>query len=379
MIIGRVNGVSFGGNKNIIDAHMHYGHWKDKNNQEVLILYDKSFLDQFVKSPLDVTVGGVKEQNSVERILLSNSDCFLNGGIKDEYDANKELLELSKDDPKYSVMAACKPSENGNAVKINRLLKEYPDRIVGLKFHPREHNIAPDSTAYKPYLRLAERFKLPCLIHSDVQFKENGQVAFYPSSPEAIYKAAKTIPNTPVIMAHLGAGDERSHQNAIDVLLKSIDNNDAKLYADISWVNWGKDGLSLKAKPSLEKLITELQRRNATDRILFGTDAPLGCFGEKLENNLSPKQAYEKTVSDLKTFLKEKFPAQAEELTEKIFYKNADELFYKKDWAKVKGSTPNGGTAAKIVGTIFAGVVLVSGIGYLIDKINPPKYDRFNK
>ena len=105
-------------------------------------------------------------------------------------------------------------------------------------------------------------------------------------------------------MAHMGAGDAKSHQNALEELLKSIDEKDSKLYVDISWVDWGKDGLSSSEKPSVVKLIKELQKRNAVDRILFGTDAPLGCFGENLAGGLSARQAYEKTVGDLKTVIK---------------------------------------------------------------------------
>ena len=40
-------------------------------------------------------------------------------------------------------------------------------------------------------------------------------------------------------------------------------------------------------------MITELKSRNAIDRILFGTDAPLGCFGENPVAGVSEKEAYE--------------------------------------------------------------------------------------
>lgn len=378
MRIGGVNGPSFKGN--IIDAHMHLGHWvKDPKNGNSVHFREDS-IDAFVRSPLDVTVNGTKQQDNIEKVLLSNLDCLLSKELKDEYTGNKELLAICERNPKYYMLAACKPSDElGSFAKINKLMKEKPEKLVGLKFHPRSQNLAPDDFAYNAYFKLAERYKLPCLVHSDAQIDDKGLVVNRVSSPEAIYKAAQNVPDVPVIMAHMGAGDEKSHNNAIDILLKSIDNNDAKLYVDISWVDWGNDGLSGADKPSLVKLINELQKRNATDRILFGTDAPLGCFGEDLKGGLSAKQAYEKTVSDIKSLIKKNFTSQADELIDKIFYKNADELFFKRDWAKAKERVVHNFSPAKLVGVIVAGIAVFAGAGYLLDKIRPQKEDKFNK
>ncbi len=37
-------------------------------------------------------------------------------------------------------------------------------------------------------------------------------------------------------MGHMGAGGNLAHQKAIRILEESIQNNDAKLYVDISWL-----------------------------------------------------------------------------------------------------------------------------------------------
>lgn len=374
MRIGSVEGISFKGS--LIDSHMHGGnvlpdgkHMSSANN-----------IDTFVKSPLEVTVQGVKQTDIIEKILLSNMDCLVKGGMKDEIAGNLEMLDFCNSNPKYFALAVCQPSKtDGNAKNISKLLKENPDKFVGLKFHPRNFNLSADDNAYKPYMRLAERYNLPCLFHSDVQIDAAGKVIDKVSSPEAIYRAAKRFPDVPVIMAHMGAGDAKAHQNAIDILLKSLDNKDAKLYVDISWVDWGKDGLSAESKPSIVKLIQELQKRNATDRILFGTDAPLGCFGEAVVKDVTPKQAYEKVVSDLKTVIKDNFKARADELIEKIFYKNADELFFKKDWTKIKNTVTQNTNIGKAACYVVGGLAVLSGIGYVIKKLKPVKESRFDK
>ena len=257
-----------------------------------------------------------------------------------------------------------------------KLIQENPKKFVGLKLHPRNFNLSADAHEYKSYFKLAERYKLPCLVHCDINLNvpENQNVDMV-SAPATIHKIAKTFPDVPIIMAHMGAGDEKSHQNAIDELLKSIDENDSKLYVDISWVDWGHDGLSSTNKPSIVKLITELEKRNATDRILFGTDAPLGCFGESLTGNLSAKEAYEKTVGDLKTVIKNNFGAKADELIEKIFYKNADELFFKKSWAVPNNVIKNQTSVTKAIGLGVAALALLTGVSWGIKKIRKSQHD----
>ncbi len=367
MKLGEVKGISFKGS--IIDSHMHWGHW---NRGGQLLFLNNDYVDVFVRSPLDVTVQGVKQQDNIEKVLISNLDCFVNGGIKDELEGNKEMLEFCNNNPKYYALAACQPSKTeGNAVVLNRLIKDNPGKFVGLKIHPRNFNLSIDDPAYASYFKLAERNKLPCLVHSDINLNTNGNEIDKIASPELIHKVAKKYPHVPVILAHMGAGDEKSHQNAIDVLLRSIDEKDSKLYVDISWVDWGHDGLSTEEKPSIVKLIKELDKRNATDRILFGTDAPLGCYGENLQGGLSAKQAYEKTVGDIKTVIKKNFGAKADELIDKIFYKNADELFFKKEWAVPKSLAKNKTSVTKVILMVLGALGVLTGGSYLVKKINP--------
>lgn len=363
--------ISFTGS--IIDSHMHIGNWPRNGNRNDMLHFDIGAIDTFTKTPLNVNIQGQMQQDEVEKAIVSNLDALYWEG-KDEVSGNEELLSICKKDSKYYALAACQPTKTaGNAVKINNLIQDNPGKFVGLKFHPRSFLAQADSEIYWSYMFLADRYQLPCLFHCDVQIKPEGKLVDKISSPEAIHNLARKFPNVPVIMGHMGAGDAKSHQNAIDELLKSIDEQDSRLYVDISWVDWGKDGISNTNKPSIVKLIKELQKRNATDRILFGTDAPLGCFGEAQAGGLNPKQAYEKAVGDLKTVIKENFKEQADELIDKIFYKNADNLFFKKDWAIHKSKEVKKTPMIKILGMVAAALALIGLGGVVLDKMSSNK------
>lgn len=382
MIIGAVNGVSFRGK--IIDSHLHYGHFKRFDNPNELNMYDNNHLDSFVKSPLNVNVGGIPQQDNVEKVIISNLDCLIHNGMKNEFDGNKSMLDFCLNNASYHPLAVCQPSKTGgNVANINKLLRQYPDKFVGLKFHPRDFNLVADDNKYRPYMRLAERFQMPCVFHSDVNINDAGEIVDEISSPKKIYNLAKMYPDVPVVMAHMGAGRApMAHDEAIKVLEESLTKNDAKLYVDLSWVDWGQNGLSNSEQPSVVKLIKMLQEKNATDRVLFGTDAPLGCFGEKLAGGLSPKQAYEKTVGDLKTVIKENFGKDSEDLINKIFYKNADDLFFKKEWINVAEDIQYAPSISKIALIAVGAIAGLSTVSYVFNKFFGPKEvqdERFNK
>ena len=136
----------------------------------------------------------------------------------------------------------------------------------------------------------------------------------------------------------MGGNSGANAQAAVDTVVRSIEKGDANLYVDISWVN-----ADTTEKPDIITAIRKLQntkKGDMTHRILFGSDAPLGCFGEYGGDTF---KAYSKVVQDVKRAIKEAFPNNADELIEKIFYKNADDLYFRNNtviksipkWAKV--------------------------------------------
>lgn len=345
MRVSANNLISFKGK--IIDAHAHLGTWfhYGEGGQKKFGLQD---LDIFIKEPLS-------NGDTIDKMLVSNLDCmFKRNGFErlNELEGNQEILNLCAKNPKLAPLAVCQPhATKGRVEALQSLLDANDGRFVGLKFHPECLPLEADHRWYNEYLELAHKKKLPCLFHC-----EAGK-----SSPETIYTLAKRHPKVPIILGHMGAGGDKNHEKALKALLKSIDSGEAgraRLYADISWVN------GLADKPSetpthIMKAIRELKERDALDRLLFGTDAPVGLFGEKLPpDGRTHKQAYEQMVESLQGAIRNEFHEDADDIIDRIFYKNAQELFFDKNWAKEAKKTK--------VGLIVTGAVAFLGVAAMV-------------
>lgn len=342
---------------NIIDSHVHRGSEGSMWNS---VKFPTESLDEFIKTPLDVEINGQKQTDIVKRVLVSSIDglswsetqkkqVYALGKnklslkpeevefAKDEISANLDMINKFKSDDFYAVMAVCHPSKTqGSADNIRKLINENPGTITGLKFHPQDLLLNANSPLYDDYMKLAQEKNLPCLFHSQVavDYGRNAETQVLNwADPQYIYDLAKRHPKVPVILGHMGAGGPVAHKKAIRILEESVRNNDANLYVDISWVDF-VNGQPNKSPANLIDVIKKMQKAGHLEKILFGTDAPLGCFGEKLsENNgvkMSAKKSYEIMVSRTKTAIKNNFGDEAENIINKIFCENAEELFFKK-------------------------------------------------
>lgn len=311
----------------IIDTHAHVG----KLNGQT---YQKDQLDVFVKSTLP-------NNDVVEKMYVSNIDVLT--AIENEYTGNKKTLDLFKNSNNYDVFAACSP-KTGSVDNIKRLYEEYPDRFIGLKFHPTIQNLELTDKKYEPYMEFAAKNKIPCLFHTAVIVDKKGKISKTStevSDPKAIYSLAKKYKDTPVVMAHLGAGWNESHDRAIDVLIESVKKGDANLYADISWVdiglahngNFPKD--EHRSKEHILKAIKKLKgigdknwkHGDQSFRLMFGSDAPLDRFADKNDRI----KEYTKFIDDIKFAIRndKDLKPDAEKIIDDLFYNNAKKLYKK--------------------------------------------------
>lgn len=339
----------------IYDAHAHGGHWeidaanaKSQNtplrsNGKVLHNFLVSDTLEILNKPLN------KDNDTVEKFLVSNLDCMTRKSaaqgagcefLKGEVDGNVDFLKQFKDNSKVGIYAVCQPGY-GAVSNIEKIFEENPNGFVGLKFHPPALNLRVDNPAYEQYLEFAQKRKLPCLFHSgcrvdwvpDLNGKAIGKLVeerthWDCSDPRLIYNLAKKYPATPIILGHTGAGGEPAHKVAMEVLFNSIDNKDANLYAEFSWMDFSPEGKPVKNPKNLIEMIKGLKKRNALDKILFGTDAPLGCYGETARNANEVFQNYSDTISKIKNAVKKHFPNDSEIILDKLFYQNARKLFF---------------------------------------------------
>lgn len=348
----KLNNISFTGK--IIDAHVHSGNWWRNGN-----LYDHTKdIDLFSKEPLP-------NGDTVEKVVVSNLDCMVRTNntqepihfMSDEIEGNIKLAQLAKQNNKLLPLATCQP-KFGTVDNIKKLFSDNPNVFYGLKFHPEQLNLPANSALCNPYMEFAQKNDLPCLFHSGQTFDSAQGVATKVSKPAQIYELAKRFPKVPVIMAHLGGNEGENTLFATKLIIESVTKNNSKLYADISWVDCNNP-----QKSTLSQVIKILKENNALDRIMFGTDAPLGRFGLLGENNTPPKEAYVNNINDIKKMIKRDFGQESEEIINKIFYENAQNLYLKKLWK-------NNNTHEKITKffksktglLVSTGLVLLSGI-----------------
>ncbi len=348
----KLNNISFTGK--IIDAHVHSGNWWRNGN-----LYDHTKdIDLFSKEPLP-------NGDTVEKVVVSNLDCMVRTNntqepihfMSDEIEGNIKLAQLAKRNNKLLPLATCQPNF-GTVDNIKKLFSDNPNVFYGLKFHPEQLNLPANSALCNPYMEFAQKNDLPCLFHSGQTFDSAQGVATKVSKPAQIYELAKRFPKVPVIMAHLGGNEGENTLFATKLIIESVTKNNSKLYADISWVDCNNP-----QKSTLSQVIKILKENNALDRIMFGTDAPLGRFGLFGENNTPPKEAYVNNINDIKKMIKRDFGQESEEIINKIFYENAQNLYLKKLWK-------NNNTHEKITKffksktglLVSTGLVLLSGI-----------------
>lgn len=324
---GYRNNLSF--KARINEAHAHSGAWPCDNAN-----FTSETLNNLFKDSFEVNINGKIQTDKVDNVLLSNLACLdISNGKPpaDELKGNQELIDNCAKYSKLKPLVVCQP-EWGSAKNIETILKTNPQNVYGFKLHPRATGAGLHPN-YESYLKLAEKYNMPCVFHS-------GAVGSG-SDPNLIYKLAKMAPKIPVILYHMSlapAGKvadlsqeekynrdlfahedkyiwdvrEKWNNDGIDVVSRALKAKDANLYLEVSWV-----------KP---ETVVHAINQVGEDRVIFGTDAPLGEFANKSN--------YANHVSKIKSAIQNAFePNRAEEIIDKVFYRNAQEIFFDKNWS----------------------------------------------
>ena len=268
----------------IIDAHTHIGN---------------SFWGQFSPEFLLDIIG-----DDVDIAICSNLEGIDSFTGKDEIECNLDMLNACKKFPKLKPLAVCEVDRTENADKIRKLLSEHP-QFIGLKFHPEFTKLRADSDKYNDYLKVAQEYKKPCLYHS-------GHIRSRFSSPEMIYKKAKEFPDVPIILGHLSTTTRECHERAIEIMLESIEKEDATLYADVSWVE-------IEDVILLIESLKNTKKGDYTHRLMWASDAPVGDFNQK-------KEIYAANLAKFQSAIKEHF--NDETLLNALLYQNAVHCYF---------------------------------------------------
>ena len=329
----------------IIDGHAHLGKWGERT-------YGVDNLDKFIKSPIEVVVNGQKSTDTIEKMVVSSAFALADkGNFADELTGNEKMLTMIEGRKEFIPLAVCQPSKtNGDITNIKELFNRHPNTFSGLKFHPTTLPLENDADflkAYEPYINFAKEKNLPCFFHC-----QGGQADAW-----KIYELAQKAPEVPFILGHSGslAGEGRvNRENAIKVFEDALKTKKANIYMDLSWVDWLDSGFPSKEQPDTRRILDIAYNNNGLGKVVFGTDAPLGCYGEWESPHFNNKRCYSDTVSYLKTTISQLFGKDAEKVSKQIFYSNSKKLYMKKGLFV--------SPLAK-AGAAIAGVVAVGAIG----------------
>ena len=275
----------------IIDSHVHWGKsiWGD-------------FTPEYL---LDIIA-------DVDFAVCSNLEGIDSPVFKNEYDCNIQMLEVSKKYPKLKPLYVCQPNLVEDVNFARKFLENHPE-FIGLKIHPECMKLPADSEKYDKYLKLAQEFKKPCLYHA-------GHIKSRFSSPRLIYKKAQEFPNVPIILGHLSTGPKQSHIEAIEILIESIEKENALLYVDTSWIDFGFEKLNETYEDTIMLIdaLKNTSKGDFTHRILYATDCPVGAFNQA-------KESYHKNLEIFKQRILEKY--NDENLLKNLLYLNVKNLY----------------------------------------------------
>lgn len=302
-----MNGQAFGNSRKKFDVQGHVGSMFDNLHNCKQNYNPQNIID---------TV----ESNNVKKILVSSLSGLNPEGsdfFQSESNAAKDIeLIKGNDNVKMYPLISCQPGIIKDSTNIEKLVSS--GKFYGMKFHPTNTNqsIKDNFEIYSQYFDVAEKNGLPCVFHSTTDGK---------SDPLEIIKLAEKHSKHPVVLYHvdLMASPEQMSKT-INHISDSLKNGRSNLYVDISWLT----GLFDNAQQN-KNTIKQALEKIGSDRILFGSDAPIAEMGDK-EKYGKFADFVEETV---KEFYKDK-PEDAEKALNDIFYDNAEELFIDKKWFK---------------------------------------------
>ena len=149
--------------------------------------------------------------------------------------------------------------------KVEDLLSK--KQIHGLKFYPGYEHFYPADASVRPYLKLLVKYNRPAIFHSGDTYNKSGVAKLKYAQSIHIDDLATDLPDLKIIIAHFGYPWE------IDTAEVCYKNKN--VYVDCSGFVYGK--FTAKQKKHFREVIKKFELiSNARDRILFGTDWPIG-------------------------------------------------------------------------------------------------------
>lgn len=265
----------------IIDAHVHIGSATgfDLPVEYVLYSMDKYNIDYAIISSIEAV-----EYDSELNELPPNMQ-------KPQIETLMDCIKIARDNiNKIGIAFWIKPHTERLTQEIIDTIENNLDVIKAMKMHPYYSKTAFDDARVEEYIRIAEKYNLPFIIHTG---------GCDEADPKRVYNVAKKFPKVNFIMAHMGLGTDNSE--AIELICRL-----PNLYGDTAWV-------PIKSTISLIK-------KSSSKKILFGTDNPIDGKDTYLHNRTGDRSLYQEYFNELKNLI-------SNEDYDNLMYKNAIRLF----------------------------------------------------
>lgn len=268
----------------VIDTHVHTGLFV--STEKVVDMSEEVVLEALERHNIDLAIVSA----TAEEV-----DCLLQPIPKNlqktQEQAFLESINFARNNmSKIRIMPWVKPASETADERLEELIRENRDIVCGIKVHPYHSDIEFDSERVEPYIKLAEKYKLPVVVHTADYDK---------SSPTRVYNMAKKYPNVNFVMVHMGLCTD--NKEAIELMGKL-----PNLYGDTTWV-------------PLESTI-EIVKRYGSKRIFFGTDSPIDGVDTYVQNAAGEPSLYLRYFNELESII-------GSEAYDDIMYRNAIEFF----------------------------------------------------
>lgn len=340
---------SFTSNRRKIDVQGHVGNMYDSVHNTNSAFSAQNIIDT-------VEINGVKKVlvSSVSGLNPKESQFY-----QSETDCAKEIAQL-KGNEKVAMypLISCQPGITSDTSVIESLVDN--GEFYGMKFHPSitKKSVKDNFEIYSKYLDVAEKKGLPCVFHS---------VTDGFSNPAEIIKLAEQHPKLPVVLYHidLAAGFEQMSKT-IDEISNSVKAGKSNLFVDISWLT----GLWDNAETN-KNIIKQTLEKIGAGRVLFGSDTPIAEMGDR--------KKYEQFTDFVENIVKE---TCGEETVDKVFYQNAEDLFFNKKWLEKPVQEQVKKASEKIFPSkgmlIFGGAVVLGACAFMVKTFHSDKNTQNN-
>lgn len=205
--------------------------------------------------------------------------------------AYEDAIKFARKHPdKIAVMPWVKPHCETISNEFISMIRQNLDITVGIKVHPVHSFINFNSPSVEEYVKLAEQFDLPVLVHTGDSSE---------SSCESVCEMSVKYPDVKFILGHMGLGTD--NQEAIRMIKER-----KNLYGDTAWV---------PVKSTVQAI-----KECGANKIMFGTDNTIDGVDTLGVNPSGERSLYQQYFNELKDLI-----TQTE--YENLMYKNAIKVF----------------------------------------------------